>query len=197
MNKENIYLQSTNVDNTTHTHYTSERRKTKNNKKGLYSESFSDIQLQLHAFTVVNNPYVFTIDRNTTFKSTIKKKIELPDKNTVLYSKVDNNGDEIHFSITIPEGVNIINIVCTADFYEQYDNGFIDIINQSNKKNWAYDNNVYTSDMCSDLYIQVTPGKTYNLIASAEAMVSYIWHLQISVLYSKIINQHKPGFIDL
>ena len=61
MNKENIYLQSTNVDNTTHIHYTSERRKTKNNKKGLYSESFSDIQLQLHAFNVVNNPYVFNL----------------------------------------------------------------------------------------------------------------------------------------
>ena len=200
MNKENIYLQSTNVDNTTHTHththYTSERRKTKNNKKGLYSESFSDIQLQLHAFTVVNNPYVFNIDRNTTFKSTIKKKIELPDKNTVLYEE-SSAGDPIHFKVTIPEGVNVINACCYGEFFDYDDDGEAYITNQSNMKDWNNDYVVTSQEVACDSYVQVTPGKTYDIIASADAAYSGIASFIVIIYYSKTINQHKPDVVDL
>ncbi len=113
-----------------------------------------------------------------------------------MYEK-SSAGDPIHFKVTIPEGVNVINAYCYGDFFDYDDDGEAYITNQSNMKDWNNDYVVTSQEVSCDSYVQVTPGKTYDIIASADAAYSGIASFIVIIYYSKTINQHKPDVVDL
>lgn len=120
----------------------------------------------------------------------------MPDKNTTLYEEY-STGNPIHFKVTIPEGVNVVNAYCCGDFFDYDDDGEAYITNQSNMKDWNNDYVITSQEVSCDSYVQVTPGKTYDIIASADAVYSGIASFMVGIYYSKTINQYKPDVVDL
>ena len=96
-----------------------------NGLPSLTTNSFKDLNLQLHASTTVTNPYTFNIQGNCSFSASVESAI--PDTNTILGSNHSNNTHYfISVSVTIPNGVNVILVRGTGDIFLHHIEGQYD-----------------------------------------------------------------------
>lgn len=161
----------------------------------LLSSQFKDLNLQLHASTNVTNPYTFSIQGNRSFSASVEA--DIPDTVTALFSVSDTNG-YTEKTFTIPAGVHVVHVVgdvfgwCHHIPYEETFNK----IGSTTK--------VYTTGRGKlDVYVQVTPGKTYTMYASGSCLPysqladPYVISTSLIVYYSKTINNKTPQVVDL
>lgn len=176
------------------------------NSNGLPSlnNKFKDLNLQLHASTTVTNPYTFNIRGNTSFSTSIESAT--PDKNTLLgsnsFNNTSNGGHRISVSVTIPNGVNVILVQGTGDVFihhngDQYNAELV--IGRVNDNSITIAKTYSTGSGVSFSYVKVTPGKQYNIILDAhDPDNNYaVFNMNLSIYYSKTINNTTPTVIDL
>lgn len=165
-------------------------------KSPLLASQFKDLNLQLHASSIVDNPYTFKIQGNTYF-STLKD-VEPSDETTVLVSGESISG-YVERTFTIPDGVNIVYVVGNAFGWCHH----IDYEETSNTIGSTY--KVYKSgDGELSAYVKVTPGKTYTMYAAGETSSSSVLDpntseikTSLTVYCSKAINDKAPQVEDL
>lgn len=161
----------------------------------LLSSQFKDLNLQLHASTSVTNPYTFSIQGNRSFSASVKPAI--PDTNTVLDSYIGVT-ENVSLIVTIPAGVNVIFVSCTAIAYayhtgEDYPASIT--IGRSNDNGDIV--KLYAESVgFADAYVKVTPGKTYKITMYAYADYGSP-DVTFNIYYSKTINNTTPTVIDL
>lgn len=148
--------------------------------------------------TTVSNPYNFNIVSNTSFSTTINAV--LPDKETVLYEADDSVTSGSRFiNLTIPSGVNVVEVYCFADITES-DSGVFSsasvasYINDKFNKSWAVAEVESNGQDDITKYVGVTPGKTYKL--SVECFVGNTGSAYLSISYSSTINVHAVDVED-
>lgn len=161
----------------------------------LLSSQFKDLNLQLHAGTNVTNPYTFSIQGNKSFSASVKPAI--PDTNTVLDSYIGVTED-VSLIVTIPAGVNVILVSCTASAYTHHtgEDYPADIaIGRSNDNGDIV--KLYAESVgFANAYVKVTSGKTYKI--TMHAWTDYgSPDVEFNIYYSKTINNTTPTVIDL
>ena len=178
-----------------------------NGLPSLTTNSFKDLNLQLHASTTVTNPYTFNIQGNCSFSASVESAV--PETTTVLYYHDYNDGyvyTDKHFSITVPIGVT--KLFAYSQGYQGAP--YSGIRNANPEKTWvsASDTNVSIEvttphnnqkRTVSGNIIQVTPGKTYNLYASLGPVENpqVAGALMFGLWYSKAINNMTAHVVDL
>lgn len=122
---------------------------------------------------------------------------DIPDTNTALFSVDDNNG-YAEKTFTIPAGVHVVYVVGNAFgmcHHIEYEETFNKIGSTTKVYKTGYGE--------LDVYVQVTPGKTYTMYASGSLLPdsqlsdTYIITTSLTVYYSKTINNKTPQVVDL
>lgn len=148
------------------------------------------------ANTTVSNPYNFNINNNTRFSTTINAA--LPDEETILYEARSYETTDKFINLTIPSGVNVVKVYCSADAAESETASasvysFINMNNSYDKCWGAADAGM--DNLAEDLnYVGVTSGKTYKLKIDCNANTDSNAYLSIS--YSSKINTHAVDVED-
>lgn len=161
----------------------------------LLSSQFKDLNLQLHASTNVTNPYTFSIQGNRSFSTSVEA--DIPDTATALFSVGDTNG-YAERTFTIPAGVHVVYVVGNAFGRCHH------IIDEQTFNKIGSTTKVYTTGYDRlDVYVQVTPGKTYTMYASGSLLpnsqLADLHEIPTSLIvyYSKTINNKTPQVVDL
>lgn len=161
----------------------------------LLSSQFKDLNLQLHASTNVTNPYTFSIQGNRSFSASVEA--DIPDTNTALFSVRDENG-YAEKTFTIPAGVHVVYVVGNA-FACCHHIPYEETLNEIGSTTKVYT----TGHDTLNVYVQVTPGKTYTMYASGSLSANsglsddYEIPTSLIVYYSKTINNKTPQVVDL
>ena len=109
-----------------------------------------------------------------------------------LVDESSTNTDYITKTITIPNGVKVINVY--ASCYSDDNTDPISISVFSNYKSWLSNDSYY--DVETDEYIGVTPNKQYTVTASANVHDGHAYIDRFYIEYSPEINNKTPTVTD-
>lgn len=134
------------------------------------------------------------IRENNSIYAVLKSASTLPQTPTLLKSiDVDAYLYVSYVSITIPVGVNVIQVEHNCYDFNSYDSSS-DLWNTVNKVEWSHSESSYRRD--SVTYIGVTPGKTYNMGLSWVGFEAFEASASARIYYSDAINKMTPNVID-
>lgn len=155
------------------------------------NNSFNEINLQLHASSVVSNPYSFSIKSNTKFSANVQSALPTTETKLLYFYTGETK------TLTIPKGVNVIKIV-------------IGVTNPGNGRIWIRVKSgdiIWISGSGSDdgtlsytrtAYIGVSAEKNYTIVAEIEHEIidDHYINGEVSIYYSAEINTHTPDVED-
>lgn len=176
------------------------------NSNGLPSlnNKFKDLNLQLHASTTVTNPYTFNIQGNCSFSASVESAV--PETTTELYFYQDY-GNSKELDIIIPAGVTKLFTYIqsyqgapypTISNYSDVNNPIVWNDSDMEKKTLEVPHNGNKINVRGTI-VQVTPDKTYNVIAVMGPVLNpqVAGQLMFGLWYSKSINNMTAQIIDL